>query len=101
MGDDTTETTTTLRKERVGHVLVLTLDRPERLNALDASLRSGIPAALAEAQADQDVRAVVLTGVGRGFSSGVDLSGARPATGAAPATAAEGDPIDELGWVGR
>jgi 2-(1,2-epoxy-1,2-dihydrophenyl)acetyl-CoA isomerase len=40
---------------------------------------------------------VVLTGEGRGFCSGVDLSGARPATNAEPAA----DPLDELGWVGR
>jgi 2-(1,2-epoxy-1,2-dihydrophenyl)acetyl-CoA isomerase len=88
---------TTLLQERRGHVLVLTLDRPERLNALDASLREGIPAAIAAAQADADVRAIVVTGAGRGFSSGVDLSGARPAT--TPDAAA--DPLDELGWVGR
>ena len=100
MGDDQQETT--LRKERVGHVLVLTLDRPERLNALDASLRSGIPAAMAEAQEDRDIRAIVITGVGRGFSSGVDLSGPRPATGSTgSAEATTADPLDELGWVGR
>jgi 2-(1,2-epoxy-1,2-dihydrophenyl)acetyl-CoA isomerase len=90
----------TLRTERQGHVLVLTLHRPDRLNALDASLRVGIPAALAEAQADRDVRAVVLTGAGRGFSSGVDLSGPRPATDDTP-PAEQADPLDELGWVGR
>jgi 2-(1,2-epoxy-1,2-dihydrophenyl)acetyl-CoA isomerase len=89
----------TLQMERRGHVLVLTLDRPERLNALDASLREGIPAAMAEAQADREVRAVVLTGAGRGFSSGVDLSGPRPAT--TRPDVAVGDPLDELGWVGR
>ena len=100
MGDDQQETT--LRKERVGHVLVLTLDRPERLNALDASLRSGIPAAMAEAQEDRDIRAIVITGVGRGFSSGVDLSGPRPATGSTGSPeATTADPLDELGWVGR
>jgi 2-(1,2-epoxy-1,2-dihydrophenyl)acetyl-CoA isomerase len=90
-------TTSSLRRERRGHVLVLTLDRPDRLNALDASLRDGIPEAMAEAQADAEVRAIVLTGEGRGFSSGVDLSGPRPAT--TPDSAA--DPLDELGWVGR
>ncbi|HUP85689.1 MAG TPA: enoyl-CoA hydratase/isomerase family protein [Acidimicrobiales bacterium] len=87
----------TLRRDVRGHVLVLTLDRPDRLNALDASLRDGIPAAFADAQADPAVRAIVVTGEGRGFSSGVDLSGPRPAT--EPASAA--DPLDELGWVGR
>ena len=88
-----------LRTERRGHVLVLTLARPDRLNALDASLREGIPAAMAEAQADREVRAVVLTGEGRGFSSGVDLSGPRPAT--TRLDPAVTDPLDELGWVGR
>ena len=88
-----------LRIERRGHVTVLTLDRPERLNALDAGLRDAIPEALAAAQADPEVRAVVITGVGRGFSSGVDLSAPRPATDDAPPPSA--DPLDELGWVGR
>ncbi len=86
-----------LRRERRGHVMVLTLNRPERLNALDAELRTAIPSAMAEAQSDGDVRAVVITGEGRGFCSGVDLSGASPGT----ASPAEVDPIDELGWVGR
>ena len=39
-----------LRRELRGHVLVLTFDRPERLNALDASLREGIPVAVREAR---------------------------------------------------
>jgi len=89
-----------VRTERHGHVLLLTLDRPERLNALDAALRESIPAAMAEAQADKAVRAVVLTGEGRGFCSGVDLSGPRPATDETP-PADLPDPLDELGWVGR
>ena len=86
-----------LRIERRGHVLLLTLHRPDRLNALDGELREAIPAALADAGSDADVRAVVLTGAGRGFSSGVDLSSPRPATDPVPAA----DPLDELGWVGR
>ncbi|HVF32082.1 MAG TPA: enoyl-CoA hydratase-related protein [Acidimicrobiales bacterium] len=89
-----------MRTERHGHVLLLTLDRPERLNALDARLREAIPAAMAEAQRDRDVRAVVLTGEGRGFCSGVDLSSARPASDETP-EAERPDPLDELGWVGR
>ncbi len=76
---------------------MLTLDRPERLNALDAALRDAIPAALEAAQADPEVRVVVVTGEGRGFCSGVDLSSPRPATTAEVAA----DPLDELGWVGR
>ena len=92
-----------MRTERHGHVLLLTLDRPERLNALDARLRGEIPAAMAAAQEDDEVRAVVLTGEGRGFCSGVDLSGPRPATAETDGTpvAERPDPLDELGWVGR
>jgi 2-(1,2-epoxy-1,2-dihydrophenyl)acetyl-CoA isomerase len=58
---------------RDGAVLTITLNRPDKLNALDASVHSGLRAALAEAQ-DPDVRAVVLTGAGRGFCVGQDLT---------------------------
>jgi 2-(1,2-epoxy-1,2-dihydrophenyl)acetyl-CoA isomerase len=58
---------------RDGAVLTITLNRPDKLNALDASVHSGLRAALAEAQ-DPEVRAVVLTGAGRGFCVGQDLT---------------------------
>jgi 2-(1,2-epoxy-1,2-dihydrophenyl)acetyl-CoA isomerase len=58
---------------RDGAVLTITLNRPDKLNALDASVHTGLRAALAEAQ-DQEVRAVVLTGAGRGFCVGQDLT---------------------------
>jgi len=62
----------TVLTARDGAVLTITLNRPEKLNALDASVHAGLREALAEA-ADPDVRAVVLTGAGRGFSVGQDL----------------------------
>ena len=57
------------------HVTRLTLDRPEALNALTPDLRDRLIALLAEASADPEVRAVVLTGTGRGFCAGADLRG--------------------------
>jgi 2-(1,2-epoxy-1,2-dihydrophenyl)acetyl-CoA isomerase len=58
-------------KDRVG---VITLNRPEKLNALSAALTAGMAKALVEAQEDDAVRAVVVTGAGRGFCSGADLT---------------------------
>ncbi|WTI97198.1 enoyl-CoA hydratase-related protein [Streptomyces sp. NBC_00723] len=53
----------------------IALDRPETLNALTPGMRDHLIALLAQASADPDVRAVVLTGTGRGFCAGADLRG--------------------------
>ncbi|MCX5169767.1 enoyl-CoA hydratase-related protein [Streptomyces antibioticus] len=58
-----------------GHVTRLTLDRPEALNALTPALRDELIGLLAAASADPDIRAVILTGTGRGFCAGADLRG--------------------------
>jgi 2-(1,2-epoxy-1,2-dihydrophenyl)acetyl-CoA isomerase len=57
---------------RSGAVLTITLNRPDVYNAINHELHEGLAAALSEA-ADPGVRAVVLTGAGRGFCSGQDL----------------------------
>ncbi|CAM5476951.1 enoyl-CoA hydratase/isomerase family protein [Streptomyces aurantiogriseus] len=57
------------------HVTHLTLDRPEALNALTPDQRDHLIDLLAAASADAEVRAVVLTGTGRGFCAGADLRG--------------------------
>lgn len=60
--------------ERRGHVAVLTLNRPEAMNSVNQELATTLGEALEEAQADTDVRAVVLTGAGdRAFCAGMDL----------------------------
>lgn len=58
-----------------GRVAYLTLNRPQALNALTPAQRDHVIELLAGASADPDVRAVVLTGTGRGFCAGADLRG--------------------------
>jgi 2-(1,2-epoxy-1,2-dihydrophenyl)acetyl-CoA isomerase len=55
-------------------VAAITLDRPEKLNAFTSAMLHDFLAAVREAEADDDVRAVLLTGEGRAFSAGQDLS---------------------------
>ncbi len=59
--------------ERVGSVLVATMNRPEARNALNPELIQELSAVLKEADADPAVRAIVLTGVGPVFCAGMDL----------------------------
>jgi enoyl-CoA hydratase len=54
-------------------IVRITLNRPHRRNAIDESLIDGLHVALDTVERDQDVRAVVLTGAGRGFCAGADL----------------------------
>ncbi len=70
--------------EVVDHVATITINRPERRNALGWGVMSEMRRAIAAAKADADVRVVVFTGAGdRAFSAGADLSGM--AAGASPA----------------
>ena len=64
---------TTIRYEVQGPVALLTLDRPERVNAIDAAMLGEIAAALDRAETDEVVRALIVTGAGNAFSSGFDL----------------------------
>lgn len=59
--------------ERRGAVLLVTLNRPERLNAWTNALEDRYFDVLVEAEADPDVRAIVVTGAGRGFCAGADM----------------------------
>ena len=65
----------TLTTSREGGVLTLTLSRPERLNALNVQMLEELLRALDEIDADDDVRAVIVTGAGRAFCAGADLGG--------------------------
>ena len=74
----------TIRFERRGRVGLLTLDRPERLNAISARMMDEVEAVLDAAADDDGLGAVVVCGAGRAFCSGYDLKddAATPATNA-------------------
>ena len=59
--------------ERRGRVMVITLNRPEAMNAINGALSHGLLAAVRELDADAGLTAGVITGAGRGFCSGMDL----------------------------
>jgi len=63
----------TIQYDRRGHVALITLDRPKQLNALNAQLIRELGEALDAAEADADVRAVVLTGSEKAFAAGADI----------------------------
>lgn len=65
-------------------VLTVTLNRPDRLNSFTAAMHGELAAVLADAITNADVRAVLLTGAGRGFCAGQDLADRTVAPGSAP-----------------
>ena len=84
--------------ERRDKVAVVTLNRPDRLNALNTALQDAINATCRELRDDDTVWAVVLTGAGRGFCAGADLVSERPAGDRVPSRQ---ERLDVYGWVGR
>jgi 2-(1,2-epoxy-1,2-dihydrophenyl)acetyl-CoA isomerase len=76
-------------------VRTITLDRPDKLNAVNPRLAEEFPRAMREAAHDDTVRAVVITGAGRAFCAGLDLSDpAMPG-------ASRADRLDPYYWVGE
>jgi len=59
--------------EKNGHLAIITLNRPERLNALGGTLEGDLNSALREAAGDTDVRAIILAGSGKAFCAGMDV----------------------------
>ncbi|HEX8120889.1 MAG TPA: crotonase/enoyl-CoA hydratase family protein [Solirubrobacteraceae bacterium] len=65
----------TLQYEVADGILTLTLNRPDRMNAFTETMRAELIAAFDASDADDDVRAVIVTGAGRAFCAGADLGG--------------------------
>jgi 2-(1,2-epoxy-1,2-dihydrophenyl)acetyl-CoA isomerase len=76
-------------------VRTITLDRPDKLNAVNGALAASLSSALADAAADDAARVVVITGAGRGFCAGLDLS-EPPAL----PSSTRAERLDPLAWVG-
>lgn len=86
-----------LTVERDGQIAIVTLNRPEKLNAIDRALHLEMMAVCRELRDDDAVRVVIFTGAGRGFCSGADLTADR----SRPDSSSRGDRLDEYNWVGR
>jgi enoyl-CoA hydratase/carnithine racemase len=63
--------------EKSGFVATVTLNRPEKLNAWSVAMRQETADALSDAEYDPDIRAIILTGAGRAFCAGADMSEGR------------------------
>lgn len=85
--------------ERQGGVMVITFNRPERMNSLGGTLMAEFNAALLEGRNDDSVRAFVITGAGRAWNAGADLQAAGSAT-PAPGSI-RWNALDPIGEVGR
>lgn len=71
---ESTQVSGSVLSERRGAVMLVTLNRPERLNAWNDELEDRYFELLDEAEADPEVRAVVVTGAGKGFCAGADMN---------------------------
>jgi enoyl-CoA hydratase/carnithine racemase len=99
VNDPTTERAPSeVRYEVADHVATLTLDAPERMNTISPIMLHEISERLLEADADPDVRVVVLTGAGRAFCAGLDLQAqmAGPKGGLGSLTGSGGPPPGEF-----
>src|SRR5271155_4169860 len=81
----------------VGHVRTITLNRPEKKNALSDALAWGVIAAVEDAARTDDVWVIALTGSGDAFCSGLDLSGSERSSPLSRQSAQ----LDDISWVGN
>lgn len=79
-----------------GRIAILTLDRPDTLNAFSSAMGRSLTTALRAADADESIRVVVLTGAGRAFCAGADFSGGSGVFGAPTKETFSADPLDDF-----
>ena len=80
-----------------GHVRTITLNRPDKKNALSDELAWGVVGAVEEAAGIDDVWVIAITGMGDSFCAGLDLSGAPRSSPLSPQSAQ----LDDIHWVGQ
>jgi 2-(1,2-epoxy-1,2-dihydrophenyl)acetyl-CoA isomerase len=83
--------------DRSRHIATVTLNKPERLNAIDQNDKVDLLDAIARIQSDDDIWVAIWTGAGRGFCSGADLQGPPPDDGNKPLN----ELLDEESWISR
>jgi enoyl-CoA hydratase/carnithine racemase len=83
-----------------GHVATITYNRPERMNAIDGTMRRGLNEAFARFRDDEDAWVAIVTGAGRAFCAGADLRGEGDPTGEFTGTFWERPTVNsfESGW---
>ena len=86
--------------DREAHLATVTLNKPERLNAIDQPDHRDLLDLCERIQSDDDVWAVIWTGAGRGFCAGADVRQARPAPDQAPSPGLN-ELLDEGSWISR
>lgn len=80
-----------------GHVRTITLNRPDKKNALSTDLAWAVIGAVEDAAAIDDIRVIALTGSGDSFCAGLDLSGGERTS----PLSAQSAQLDDIGWVGQ
>ncbi len=85
-----------LRVDLHDRVAVLTLDRPDHLNAFSGAMGRSLTTALRAADTDDSIRVVILTGAGRAFCAGADFSGGSGVFGAPTKDTFSSDPLDDF-----
>jgi len=85
--------------EKKDGVVLVTLNQPEKLNALSAGMRFGLRRILEDVNDDDDAKVMVLTGAGRGFCSGADMGSGEGSKAGPPSR----QDLEEsrFGWIGR
>ncbi|MEQ9663131.1 MAG: enoyl-CoA hydratase-related protein, partial [Parasphingopyxis sp.] len=87
-----------IETERCGEYAVLTLNRPEAMNALSAALRKELAETVLAMEADPDIRVLILTGTGeRAFTAVLDLKELGSGAASLGAAVAVADPVPALG----
>jgi 2-(1,2-epoxy-1,2-dihydrophenyl)acetyl-CoA isomerase len=87
-----------IKVETDGHVRTITLDRPEKKNAINDALAWGVIGAIEQAASDDDIWVIAIRGKDGAFCSGLDLTGAGES---ASPLSAQSRQLDDIGWVGR
>jgi 2-(1,2-epoxy-1,2-dihydrophenyl)acetyl-CoA isomerase len=87
--------------EKEDGVAILTLNRPDKLNALNARIMAEIASAVTEVDEDDDMKVLIITGAGRGFCSGADLTPSTSGERVMPGRRLLLEPLTGLGRIAR